>query len=186
MPNGALAKKPPKNRQTKMVCKFCATATGIWKIAKIKNPMNNGILRPYSSLSGPNIKGPKLNPNTNRLVPRTMTSCDTPNFCDVGFIAVLKTDDAKVTETVMKPSMRAMDHLRKLLKFRGCSYIISMHCDLEQRDAVQDHPARPNSQCSHLHRPSLFQSPRLAEPDAISHRIPIVTARCPFGCLVPL
>lgn len=32
---GAEAKKPPKKRQTKMVCKFVATATGIWKMAKM-------------------------------------------------------------------------------------------------------------------------------------------------------
>ena len=36
MANGAEAKAPPKKRHSMMVYRFCATATGIWKIAKQK------------------------------------------------------------------------------------------------------------------------------------------------------
>jgi len=34
----AVPKKPMKNRQMRMVCRFCAVATGIWKMQKTAYP----------------------------------------------------------------------------------------------------------------------------------------------------
>lgn len=62
MASGAQPKKPTKNRGTMIVCKFWATATGIWKIAKTVYPKNNGSFRPYNSDSGPQNSGPTAKP----------------------------------------------------------------------------------------------------------------------------
>jgi hypothetical protein len=37
----------------KMVCRFCATATGIWKMQNAAIPIHSGIVRPYTSDKGP-------------------------------------------------------------------------------------------------------------------------------------
>lgn len=61
---------------------------------------------------GPKIMGPKANPSTNRLVARTITSGDTLNFLAVTLVAVLKTDDANVTQKVMSPKTSVISHFR--------------------------------------------------------------------------
>lgn len=65
MANGADAKKPLRNRPTQIVATFCASATGIWKMANSANPKNNGVLRPSTSDMGPNATGPNTNPYIN-------------------------------------------------------------------------------------------------------------------------
>ena len=106
----------------KIVCRFWATATGIWKIAKINIPTNSGRFRPYSSDRGPKIIGPKAKPSTNKLTPKTITSGETPNFFAVCFVAVLKTDEPKVTQIVMRPSIIVITHFLHAGKFFGISY----------------------------------------------------------------
>jgi hypothetical protein len=105
----------------KIVCKFWATATGIWKIAKTNIPRNSGRFRPYSSDRGPNIIGPKAKPSTNKLTPNTITSWETPNFLAVCFVAVLKTDEPKVTQIVMSASIMVITHFLHGGKFFGIS-----------------------------------------------------------------
>lgn len=41
---------------------FCASATGIWKMANSAKPKKRGGLRPRTSDMGPNAMGPKTNP----------------------------------------------------------------------------------------------------------------------------
>lgn len=120
--SGALAKSPPRKRHMKIVCKFWATATGIWKIAKTNIPKNSGRFRPYSSDRGPKIIGPKAKPSTNRLTPNTITSEETPNFFAVCFVAVLKTEEPKVTQIVISPSIMVILHFLHTGKFFGISY----------------------------------------------------------------
>ena len=57
MARGALASTPPRRLHMKIVWRFRATATGIWKIAKTNMPRNIGRFRPYNSESGPKIIG---------------------------------------------------------------------------------------------------------------------------------
>lgn len=102
MARGALAKKPPKKRHTNIVCRFCATATGILKMAKTNMPKNRGYLRPYNSDRGPKTMGPNAKPSTKRLTPSIITTCETPNSLAVGIVAVLNTEDANVTVNVFR------------------------------------------------------------------------------------
>jgi hypothetical protein len=53
IPRGADAKQPPMKRQIMIVSRFCATATGIWKIAKTAYPKKSGRFRPKASEPGP-------------------------------------------------------------------------------------------------------------------------------------
>lgn len=55
IPKGAEAKQPPKKRQTMMVARFWATATGIWNIANMAYPKKRGRFRPNASEPGPQI-----------------------------------------------------------------------------------------------------------------------------------
>lgn len=119
MARGALAKSPPRKRHMKIVCKFSATATGIWKIAKTNMPRNRGRFRPYSSDRGPKMIGPKAKPRTNKLTPNSITSRETPNFFAVTFVAVLKTEEPKVIQTVIIPSIMVITHFLHVGKFRG-------------------------------------------------------------------
>lgn len=107
-----------------MVCRFLATATGIWKIAKANIPTNNGALRPKTSESGPKTRGPKAKPSTNKLVPSTMTSEETLNTNAVALVALLKMDDAMVTHTVISPSITVTIHFRTLDILRGFPCVI--------------------------------------------------------------
>jgi hypothetical protein len=52
---GAEAKQPLKKRQSIMVSKFCATATGIWNMANTTYPKKRGRFRPKASEPGPQI-----------------------------------------------------------------------------------------------------------------------------------
>ena len=116
MARGAEPNVPAKKRASIMVSTLVATATGIWKMAKTKKAMKRGGLRPYSSERGPQMTGPTAKPcywsehdegidygshaRTKRLVPRVMTSIDTPNSSDVAVVAVLNTLLAKVRQKV--------------------------------------------------------------------------------------
>lgn len=122
MASGALANSPPRKRHMKIVCKFWATATGIWKIAKTNIPRNSGRFRPYNSDRGPKIIGPKAKPSTNKLTPNTINSEETPNFFAVVFVAVLKTEEPKVTHIVISPSIMVITHFLHAGKFFGISY----------------------------------------------------------------
>jgi hypothetical protein len=53
MATGADAKQPPKKRQSIIVSKFRATATGIWNMANTAYPKNRGRFRPKASEPGP-------------------------------------------------------------------------------------------------------------------------------------
>jgi len=83
--------------------------------------MYNGILRPKTSDNGPKIIGPKANPRTNRLVAKVMTSSETPNSAAVCTVAVLKTDEAKVTQKVIMARRIVALHFFSLLQFIGFS-----------------------------------------------------------------
>lgn len=122
MASGALANSPPRKRHMKIVCKFWATATGIWKIAKTNIPRNSGRFRPYNSDRGPKIIGPKAKPSTNKLTPNTINSEETPNLLAVVFVAVLKTEEPKVTQIVISPSIMVITHFLHAGKFFGFSY----------------------------------------------------------------
>lgn len=84
-------------------------------------PTNSGRFRPYSSDRGPKIMGPKAKPRTNKLTANTMTSGETPNFLAVCFVAVLKTEDPKVTQIVIIPSIMVITHFLRGGKFLGIS-----------------------------------------------------------------
>lgn len=92
--------KPCRNRHTRTVSRFCATATGIWKIAKMVKPTTRGSLRPYSSDNGPQIVGPVPKPRTKSETPRTITSGLVLNSMLVGTAAALKIEEANVTQRV--------------------------------------------------------------------------------------
>lgn len=121
MARGALAKVPPRKRHMKIVCKFSATATGIWKIAKPNMPRNNGSFRPYSSERGPKMIGPKAKPRTNKLTANNVTSMETPNFVAVCLVAVVKIEEPKVTQSVIIPSTIVITHFLHVGKFLGFS-----------------------------------------------------------------
>ena len=87
------------------------------KMAKMKNPRNSGIFRPYSSDNGPQIIGPMANPRTKREVPSVITSADTPNNFAVAMVAVLKTLLAKVIQIVRAESDAVIIHFFKSEKF---------------------------------------------------------------------
>ncbi|EZF95606.1 hypothetical protein H113_04053 [Trichophyton rubrum MR1459] len=55
-------KAPIKNRQMRIVARFCATATGIWNMAEMVKQTSIGSRRPYTSERGPQIIGPRANP----------------------------------------------------------------------------------------------------------------------------
>jgi hypothetical protein len=102
MARGATPKKPLKNLHIMIVSMFCATATGIWKIANILNAKKSGGIRPYNFGSGPQIIGAIPNPKANRDVPSVATSVPTPNSTETGLVPVLKTLDANVTTQVIR------------------------------------------------------------------------------------
>jgi hypothetical protein len=56
-----------RNLQTKMVSRFCATATGMFIMQKQKKPINSGRERPYSSEIGPKINGPNIISSANNV-----------------------------------------------------------------------------------------------------------------------
>jgi hypothetical protein len=106
-----------------IVSMFCATATGIWKMASRVNPVNRGIFLPNSSENGPHKAGPKANPylssvfaindgsnkgptRTNKLVPSRATSSETLNSLAMTKVAVLKTELEKVMQRVMDDKTR--------------------------------------------------------------------------------
>jgi hypothetical protein len=64
---------------------------------------------------------PNAKPRTNREVPRIITSLLTPNSSDVTVVAVLKTDEAKVTEKVIRPATTVINHFLLAGKFWGLS-----------------------------------------------------------------
>lgn len=43
---GAAPKQPARNRDSMIVVRFWATASGIWKIMKMANPKKRGLVRP--------------------------------------------------------------------------------------------------------------------------------------------
>lgn len=102
---GPTPKNPPQNLQIMMVSTFCATATGIWKIAKPVNAMHRGVMRPKSSDNGPHTIGPTPNPSTKSEVPSVATSVLTPNSAEIDVVALLSTLDANVTTQVMEAIM---------------------------------------------------------------------------------
>lgn len=53
---------PLKNRQTRTVDRFLASAMGIQKSAKRASPISKGYLRPIFSDKGPQTRGPKAKP----------------------------------------------------------------------------------------------------------------------------
>lgn len=97
---GALPPKPCRNLNMKTLCKFCATATGIWKTVNKKNPIVSGSFRPYSSDSGPQRVGPVPNPRMNNDVASTMSSGDTSKCSAVWREAALNIELAKVAHKV--------------------------------------------------------------------------------------
>lgn len=101
-------KTPCRNRNIIIDWIFVATATGIWKMAKRKNPAKSGIFRPYNSLSGPKSVGPTPNPRTKRDVARIMTSLDTLNSFAVTIDAALKTELAKVAHRLSVAEVMVM------------------------------------------------------------------------------
>jgi len=59
---------------------------------------------------------------TNKLVPRIITSVDTPNSIAVGIVAVLKTLLANVMQKVMRPSTMVTIHFFHRGQFIGLPY----------------------------------------------------------------
>jgi hypothetical protein len=109
MARGALANTPPRKRHMKSIWKFRATATGLWRIAKRNMPRNIGRFRPHTLESGPKYIEPKTKPSTDGLVVRFIASFETWNCFTVTSVVVLKTDELKVTQIVIRPSMMVMN-----------------------------------------------------------------------------
>lgn len=58
---------------------------------------------------------------TNKLVPKVITSVDTPNFSAVTIVAVLNTLEAKVMQKVIKPREVVTVHFHHVGQFIGLS-----------------------------------------------------------------
>ena len=57
----------------------------------------------------------------NRLVPKVVTSVDTLYSIEVGMVALLKTDNANVTQKVIRPNAVVTNHFLDLGQFIGFS-----------------------------------------------------------------
>jgi len=60
MARGAEPNVPARKRQMKIVSRFCATATGIWKMQKTIMPAKRGRDLPKASDIGPQMSGPVM------------------------------------------------------------------------------------------------------------------------------
>ena len=112
---------PPTKRHIKTVSTFCANATGIWKMAQTKMPVNKGNFLPYNSESGPQRIGPSAKPSTKRLEPKTITSRLTWKLSLVAMVAELKTLLANVAANVNVESIMVITHFLVFVQFCGCS-----------------------------------------------------------------
>ena len=90
--NGHEPNKPVQNRHIINVCRSLEAAAPNEKQAKPNIPITMGILRPWSSENGPQIKGPKAYPSTKSEVDRVATSVLTPKYTPMDSV------DAEMTE----------------------------------------------------------------------------------------
>lgn len=118
---GADAKKPPKKRPTQIVVMFCASATGIWKMAKSAKPKKRGTLRPSTSDMGPNAIGPKTNPSTKSATPSVAVTRSTLNLSSTTRMSTLKIELANVTVKTKRPIEIVIAHRRFVVQFLGLS-----------------------------------------------------------------
>lgn len=76
---GALSKKPEKKRVMRVVCMSLAAAVPNVKAAAMKYVTRADHFRPYTSLNGAQIIGPRPNPNIIRLNPEAAVALLTWN-----------------------------------------------------------------------------------------------------------
>ena len=120
----ALPNSPWRKRHTRIVWTFEATASGICQRPRPKRPVHRGMVRPQTSLMGPKIRGPAANPRMCNVIPRFITSCETPYCCAVILVAgpkILADMEVAMTKQLAVMEKHTLRHIGQFIGLAGSS-----------------------------------------------------------------